>query len=84
MIQVTALTLCGIKACYVSGSVFNNQQCDAEFDEEAVVKGNYQVVYFTPEMLLGSRKWRTMLLGEVYTRHLQALIIDEAHTVIQW
>ena len=74
------MTLCrrGIRAGYVTG--------DQESDEvkEAVTEGKYQVVYFTPEMLLGSRKWREILLGDIYRSRLRALIIDEALTVKKW
>lgn len=49
-----------------------------------VIDGAYQLVLFTPEMLLQSRKWRDMLTNEVYTRNLKALVVDEAHTVKTW
>ena len=44
-------------------------------------KGVYKLVYFTPEMLLLNKHWRVMLTSKVYTQNLQALIVDEAHTV---
>ena len=52
--------------------------------KEGVVKGDYRLVYFTPEMLLVSKRWREMLLEEVYVHRLQTFVIDEAHTVIKW
>ena len=51
---------------------------------EGVRKGVYKLVYFTPEMLLLNKHWRVMLTSKVYTQNLQALIIDEAHTVKKW
>ena len=36
----------GIKACYISG------EQDNDYVKESVLKGDYQVVYFTPEMIL--------------------------------
>ena len=51
---------------------------------EGVRKGVYKLVYFTPEMLLLNKHWRVMLTSKVYTQNLQALIVDEAHTVKKW
>ena len=68
----------GIKACYISG------EQDNDYVKESVLKGDYQVVYFTPEMILGSKRWREMLVGEVYSKHLRTFVVDEAHTVKKW
>ena len=68
----------GLKACHLS------RDQDDEGVNDGVVKGAYQVVYFTPEMLLGSKKWRKMVLDDIYTSRLRAFIIDEAHTVVKW
>ena len=62
-------------AC-VSGSVQNSEEV-----KQKILDGAYQLVLFTPEMLLQSKQWRGMLNNEVYTENLKALIVDEAHTV---
>ena len=49
--------------------------------KEGVIKGKYQIVYFTPELLLANNKWRKMLVRDIYTSRLLAFVIDEAHTV---
>ena len=49
-----------------------------------IQKGEYQLVFFTPEILLHKKQWRSMLTGEVYSRRLRALVVDEAHTVRSW
>ena len=46
-----------------------------------VSQGNFQLVFFTPEMLIGSKRWRNMLTGNVYSERLKAFVIDEAHCV---
>ena len=51
--------------------------------KEGVVKVDYRLVYFTPEMLLVSKRWREMLLERVYMHLLRTFVI-EAHTVIKW
>ena len=48
------------------------------------MQGDYQLVFFTPEMLLNKKKWRKMLLGDVYASRLRAFAVDEAHTVKKW
>ena len=51
---------------------------------QKIMQGEFQVVYFTPESLVLNRRWRRMLLSEVYQERLRALAIDEAHTVQKW
>ena len=41
-------------------------------------------MYFTPENLISSKKWREFLLGDLYSGRLQFFAIDEAHTVVKW
>ena len=41
-------------------------------------------MYFTPEILISSKKWRGLLLGDLYSSRLQFFVIDEAHTVVKW
>ena len=48
--------------------------------KEGVCNGEYQLVYFTPEILLGGKKWRTLLVGVVYSSRLHVVVIDEVHT----
>ena len=35
--------------------------------KEGVCNGEYQLVYFTPEILLGGKKWTKLLVGDVYS-----------------
>uniref|UniRef100_A0A1X7TS72 DNA 3'-5' helicase n=1 Tax=Amphimedon queenslandica TaxID=400682 RepID=A0A1X7TS72_AMPQE len=46
-----------------------------------ILEGEYQLVFISPEALLSRRKWRKMLLTDVYQNNLIALVIDEAHCV---
>lgn len=43
--------------------------------------GEYQLVFFTPEVLLGKRQWRRVLLDKVYYRRLRTCVVDDAHTI---
>ena len=49
-----------------------------------VFEGKYQLIFFTPELLINKRKWRELLKGAVYESRLRAFVIDEAHTVQKW
>ena len=60
---------------------------EAQEDEvavEAVIKGNIQLVYISPESLLCNPRFRNMLLSDNYKRNLRAFVVDEAHCVKLW
>ena len=60
---------------------------DLELDDyikKRVLLGEYQIMLFTPEMLLEKRYWRRMLCNETYCKRLRAFVVDEAHTVKKW
>lgn len=48
-----------------------------------VLQGDYQILFISPELLF-ARKWRFMLLSDVYAHRLRAFIVDEAHTCKEW
>ncbi len=52
--------------------------------KQDVVGGRYEMVLFTPELLIGDKKWRNMLLIEHFGNRVKGLIIDEAHCVKKW
>ena len=51
----------------------------------AVLTGEHQLVFFTPEQLLiNQRVWRELLKYSIYEKRLRAVVIDEVHTVKKW
>ena len=52
--------------------------------KEGVLAGKYQLLLFTPEMLVERKAWRKMLLGDVYSTCLRAFVVDKAHTIKKW
>ncbi len=52
--------------------------------KDGILRGDYQLAYITPELLIGSNVYRNMLTGEVYEHRLKAFVVDEAHTVKKW
>ena len=57
---------------------------DSKKHYEEVINGQFQVIYIGPEMLLGTKKWRSMLESDRYQTCVCAVIIDEAHCVKKW
>ena len=47
-------------------------------------KGQFQLVFASPEMLLCNRQCRDMLRSELYRTNLVGVAIDEAHCVKKW
>ena len=76
--QVSTYSIKGLKSTYVSGEVTDKSVLDE------VSQGNFQLVFITPEVLIGSKRWRNMLTGYLYSERLKAFVINEAHCVKKW
>ncbi len=46
--------------------------------------GHYQLVFFTPELIIDTKKWRKMLSSTIYSERLRGFVVDEAHCVAKW
>lgn len=75
---MASLSTRGLKVCCINGQL----QDDAV--KARVLEGQYQLVIFTPEMLLNNGMWRRMLTNDIYSKRLHAFVVDEAHTVKKW
>ena len=49
--------------------------------EREICEGRYQLVFMSPEALLGDNRWRDMLISPVYRQNLVGMAVDEAHCV---
>ena len=76
--KVTSFSAKGVSAAYISG-----EQEDKNV-KKGVVDGAYQIVFFTPEMLLLNKQWRNLLASSTYLQRLGGLVLDEAHTIKKW
>ena len=65
-------------------NVTSESDAISESMKSGVVEGRYQLVFISPEQLIGRAKFRCMCQNEVYTERLVALVIDEAHCVKKW
>lgn len=52
--------------------------------KDKVIRGQVQLLFITPENLIENRRYRKMLLSEVYQQKLVAIVVDEAHCVKTW
>ena len=75
--QVASFKSRGLKASFVGVSLSMKE-------EDAVIKGDIQLVFMSPETILSDSGWRDMLNTSVYQKHLVALAVDEAHLVEKW
>lgn len=51
---------------------------------EAVINGQVQLVYISPESLLKNCRYQSMLKSRVYQEMMVAFVINEAHCVKFW
>ena len=75
--QTREFTKRGVSSIYITGPMKHDE-------EEKVLQGQFQLVYISPEKLLCCRKWREMLISEIYQEMMIGFIVDEAHTVKKW
>lgn len=53
-------------------------------DSEGIIRGDYQLLYASPENVLGVSKWREMLGSSIYLENLVGVAVDEAHCISTW
>jgi superfamily II DNA helicase RecQ len=59
----------------------NNNDPD---QQEKVVRGEKQIVFIGPELLMLNLTLRDMLRTPIYKRNLVAFVVDEVHCVTKW
>ena len=78
MDQIAKYRACGLNAEYIGYT-----QTSAQV-KRAVLNGEVQLVFFTPESIILNRTFRSMLLSSVYKENLVCVAVDEAHCVSMW
>ena len=76
--QVNYLQSKGVKAAYLG------EGQEDETVKDGVEKGEYQIVYGSPETFLATIRWRKMLSSTVYRQNLRLIAVDEAHCISHW
>lgn len=54
---------------------------DGTDDNTSVVRGDFQYIFTTPEILLRSKNWNNVFQSPTFLEKLVGVIIDEAHCV---
>ncbi len=78
MDQIAKYRACGLNAEYIGYT-----QTSAQV-KRAVLNGEVQLVFFTPESIILNRTFRGMVLSSVYKENLVCVAEDEAHCVSRW
>ncbi|RXN19558.1 mediator of RNA polymerase II transcription subunit 34-like protein [Labeo rohita] len=73
--QVKYLTEKGISAAFAG----KHETTDAD-----IAAGRFSIVFGSPELLVGVKKWRDMLQTDVYRERLIGMAVDEVHTIVLW
>ncbi|XP_022807923.1 putative ATP-dependent DNA helicase Q1 [Stylophora pistillata] len=74
--QVKYLRSLGLSAVNISSNF--------EVDRAKIEKGEYSIVYGSPEAWLMNERWRCMLSNDIYSRKPCAVAVDEAHVLRHW
>ena len=53
-------------------------------EKENILRGNYNLLFAHPEALLSSKFGRGIVNSVVYQTNVCAVVIDEAHCIIEW
>ena len=56
--------------------------CDA--NSALLKEAKYSILFAHPEACLSCKEGREMLQSEPYQRTVQAIVIDEAHCILEW
>ena len=77
--QSIAFTEKGISAGFVS-----DKESTGKETRRKILRGEYQLMFISPESLFVGTEWRRMLSSNRYRNHLVGFMVDEAHCVKKW
>ena len=53
-------------------------------EEKRLRDGHYHIVFAHPETMISSKYGRELLLSKTYQENVVALVVDEAHCIVEW
>ena len=53
-------------------------------NENAILNGEFSIVFTGPESITKNKKWREMLRGKIYQKNLFGIVTDEVHVILKW
>ena len=57
---------------------------DDDANENAILNGEFSIVFTSPEAIIKNKKWREMLRGKIYQKNLFGIVTDEVHVIPKW
>ena len=73
-VSCTSLRVCGEEAEGRFHDIF----------KEELEAGKFQVIFAHPEVAVANRQCRELFLSNYYQRNVVAVVVDEAHCIIEW
>lgn len=77
--QVSSITAIGLTA-----TVISDKESTPTAVRALIKKGEFQIVFVSPEALFMSTEWRNMLASKIYKDNLVGFVVDEAHCIKKW
>ena len=63
----------------------NSFECDFRLcDKEKLRSGYYHIVFSHPESFISCKYGRQLLKSKTYQDNICAIVIDEAHCILEW
>jgi superfamily II DNA helicase RecQ len=98
--QISRLRISGVRAAVIDVKELRKEHADHETDlqnenmeieidfrlceERKLRDGHYHFVFAHPETLVSSKYGRELLLSETYQENVIAIVVDEAHCIVEW
>ena len=88
--QISRLSLSGIRAAVLFvkvGSDVSEENIQIDFSlrmRNGLRNGYYHIVFAHPESLISSKYGRDLLLSKTYKENVVAIVVDEAHCILDW
>ena len=79
--QVASFASKGIAAACISDEDHSHS---TKMTRRGMKRGDFQLVFVSPEALFATLEWRKMLCTDLYRTNLVGFIVDEAHCVKKW
>ena len=77
--QVKAITAMGMSAVQIT-----DKEVSMSTEKEKLKNAEFQIIFISPEALVGGMEWRSMLATNVYQSRLIAFVVDEADCIKKW
>ena len=93
--QISRLRMSGVQAPVINIKESNKDEMADDGDENTDVEvnvdidfslcdGQYHIVFAHPESVVSCKYGRSLLLSEIYQQNVVAIVIDEAHCILDW